>query len=108
MPVTHGPAWEQYAFIQHKISRLVTNAHNRVRRPCKRWDTPPFDQHRQGTIGHAKHVKALLKDACGLEVHERTVQRHLSRMGFCGLRTKNRPRSLRERGAVLQQRHDYL
>jgi hypothetical protein len=24
----------------NKISRLVTNAHNRVRRPCKRWDTP--------------------------------------------------------------------
>ena len=67
-----------------------------------------FDQHRQGTIGHAKHVKALLKDACGLEVHARTVQRHLSRMGFCGLRTKNRPRSLRERVEVRQQRHDDL
>src|SRR6266581_1577794 len=40
MPVTHGPAWEQYAFIQNKISRLVTNAHHRDRRPCKRWDTP--------------------------------------------------------------------
>jgi len=35
-----------------------------------------FDQHRQGTICHAKHVKALLKDAFGLEVHDRTVQRH--------------------------------
>ncbi len=54
-----------------------------------------FDQHRQGTICHAKHVQARLKDTCGLEVHERTVQRHLSRRGFCGLRTKNRPRSLR-------------
>src|SRR5712692_2838202 len=29
-------------------------------------------------------------------------------MGFCGLRTKNRPRSLRERVEVRQQRHDYL
>src|SRR5712691_13237191 len=67
-----------------------------------------FDQNRQGTIGHAKHVKALLKDAFGIEGHERTVQRHLSRMGCCGLRTKNRPRSLRERVEVRQQRHDDL
>jgi len=29
-------------------------------------------------------------------------------MGFCWLRTKNRPRSLREKAAVRQQRHDYL
>src|ERR1700704_5490646 len=26
--------------LSKKISRLVTNAHNRARRPCKRWDTP--------------------------------------------------------------------
>lgn len=67
-----------------------------------------FEKHRQGTICNAKHVHALLKDEFGLEVHERTVQRHLSRMGFCWLRTKNRPRSLREKAAVRQQRHDYL
>jgi transposase len=67
-----------------------------------------FEKHRQGTICQAKHVHALLKDAFGLEVHERTVQRHLKRMGFCWLRTKNRPRSLREKAAVRQQRHDYL
>src|SRR6266446_3461430 len=40
MPVAHGPSWMQYAFIPNKINMLVTNAHNRVRRPCKRWDTP--------------------------------------------------------------------
>jgi transposase len=67
-----------------------------------------FEKHRQGTICHAKHVHALLKDDFGLDVHERTVQRHLKRMGFCWLRTKNRPRSLREKAAVRQQRHDYL
>ena len=67
-----------------------------------------FEKHRQGTICHAKHVHALLKEACGLDVHARTVQRHLKRMGFCWLRTKNRPRSLREKAAVRQQRHDYL
>src|SRR6266446_269524 len=39
-PVTHGPAWEQYAFIQNKINRLVTKSQNRVSSPCKRWDTP--------------------------------------------------------------------
>jgi transposase len=67
-----------------------------------------FEKHRQGTICNAKHVNALLKDEFGLDVHERTVQRHLSRMGFCWLRTKNRPRSLREKAEVRQQRHDYL
>lgn len=67
-----------------------------------------FDQHRQGTIGHAKHVKALRKEACGLEVQERTVQRHVSRRGFGWLRTKHRPRSLREKAEVRQQRHDDL
>lgn len=67
-----------------------------------------FEKHRQGTICNARHVHALLKDEFGLEVHARTVQRHLSRMGFCWLRTKNRPRSLREKAAVRQQRHDYL
>src|SRR5438874_4466717 len=67
-----------------------------------------FEKHRQGTICHAKHVHALLKDAFGLDVHARTVQRHLKRMGFCWLRTKNRPRSLREKATVRQQRHDYL
>jgi hypothetical protein len=40
MLIAHGSAWEQYTFIQNKISRLVINAHNRVRRPCKRRDTP--------------------------------------------------------------------
>ena len=67
-----------------------------------------FEKHRQGTICQAKHVKALLQEECGLDVHERTVQRHLRRMGFCWLRTKNRPRSLREKAEVRQQRHDYL
>ena len=67
-----------------------------------------FAQHRQGTICHAKHVQALLKDTFGLEVHERTVQRHLSRRGFCGLRTKKRPRALREKAEVRQHRHDDL
>jgi len=67
-----------------------------------------FEKHRQGTICHAKHVHALLKEACGLEVHERTIQRHVKRMGFGWLRTKNRPRSLREKAEVRQQRHDYL
>jgi hypothetical protein len=67
-----------------------------------------FEQHRQGTIGHAKHVNALRKDICGLDVHERTMQRHVRRMGFCWSRTTNRPRSLREKAEVRQQRHTYL
>src|SRR5438093_12752646 len=52
-----------------------------------------FEKHRQGTICHAKHVGALLKDAFGLEIHEGTVQRHLKCTGFGWLRTTNRPRS---------------
>src|SRR5712691_13071667 len=28
------------AFIKNKINRLVTKSQNRVRSPCKRWDTP--------------------------------------------------------------------
>src|SRR5206468_12815585 len=67
-----------------------------------------FEKHRQGTIGHAKHVKALLKDECGLDVHARTVQPHLRRMGFRCLRTNNQPLSLRKKAAVRQQRPDYL
>ena len=67
-----------------------------------------FEKHRQGAICNAKHIHALLKDEFGLEVHERTVQRHLKRLGFRWLRTKNRPRSLREKAEIRQQRHDYL
>ena len=32
-----------------------------------------FEQHRQGTICHAKHVNALRNDTCGLDVQERTL-----------------------------------
>ncbi|MBM3226802.1 MAG: hypothetical protein FJZ47_23810 [Candidatus Tectomicrobia bacterium] len=67
-----------------------------------------FEKHRQGTVCHAKHVQALLKESLGLAVHARTIQRHVRRMGFCGVRTKNRPRSLREKAEVRQHRHDDL
>ena len=67
-----------------------------------------FEKQRQGTLGHAKPVHALLTEAGGLEVHERTIQRHWKRMGFGWLRTKNRPRSLREQAEVRQHRHDDL
>src|SRR5256886_6350304 len=43
MLIVHRPAWERYSFIKNKINRLEICAHNRVRRPCKRWDTPQFD-----------------------------------------------------------------
>jgi transposase len=67
-----------------------------------------FERHRQGAVCSAMHIGALLKSEFGLEVPERTVQRHLQRMGFGWSRTKHRPRSLREKDAVRQQRHDYL
>ena len=43
-----------------------------------------FDKHRQGTVCQAKHVPALLKESWGLDVHARTIQRHVRRMGVCG------------------------
>lgn len=67
-----------------------------------------FEQHRQGGVCQAKQIGALLQNELGIAVHERTVQRHLKRMGFYWLRTKNRPRSLREKAEIRQQRHDYL
>ncbi len=67
-----------------------------------------FERHRQGSVCNAKHIGAFLKNEFELEVHERTIQRHVKRMGFYWLRTKNRPRSLRETFRVRQQRHDYL
>src|SRR5205085_10709001 len=33
---------EAICIYPNKISRLVTNAHNRDGKPCKRWDTPDF------------------------------------------------------------------
>jgi transposase len=67
-----------------------------------------FDKHRMGAICNANHIVHLLKREFNLEVHERTVRRHLQRMGFCWSRTKHKPRSLRESNKVHQQRHDYL
>src|SRR6266478_9457479 len=61
MPVAHGPSWMQYAFIPNKINLLVTNAHNRVRRPCKRWDTPKELRQRGTVIPSAKQrLKRML------------------------------------------------
>ena len=67
-----------------------------------------FDRHREGAICNGKHIAALLKDEFGLEIQERTMRRHLARMGFCWSQTKKRTRSLRESSRVRQQRHDYL
>jgi hypothetical protein len=67
-----------------------------------------FEKHRQGTLCHAQPGQALLKEAVGLEGPARPIQRHVKRMGCCWLRTKNRPRSRREKAAVRQQRHDDL
>src|SRR5437899_4895445 len=62
-----------------------------------------FEKHRQGTICHAKHVHALLKEAFGLELHERTIRRHLQRRGFCCFATQNRPSSWRGKAEATQQ-----
>jgi transposase len=67
-----------------------------------------FEQHRQGAVCNATHLRAFLQDEFGITVHDRTVRRHLNRMGFWWIRTKNKPRSLREKAEIRQQRHDYL
>jgi hypothetical protein len=67
-----------------------------------------FERHREGVICNAKHIVALLKDECALDMQDRTMRRHLARMGFVWSHTKKQTRSLRESSRVRQQRHDYL
>jgi len=67
-----------------------------------------FERHREGVICNAKHIVALLKDECALDIQDRTMRRHLARMGFVWSHTKKQTRSLRESSRVRQQRHDYL
>ena len=67
-----------------------------------------YERHRDGTVCNATHIGGLLKNEFDLEIHQRTIQRHLHRMGFFWFRTKNKTRSLRESDKVRQQRHDYL
>lgn len=67
-----------------------------------------FERHREGVICNAKHIVALLKDAFALDIQDRTMRRHLARMGFVWSHTKKQTRSLRDSSRVRQQRHDYL
>ena len=67
-----------------------------------------FERHREGVICNAKHIVALLKDEFALDIQDRTMRRHLARMGFIWSHTKKQTRSLRESSRVRQQRHDYL
>src|SRR6266581_479834 len=67
-----------------------------------------FECHREGAICNAKHIAALLKDEFKLDIQDRTMRRHLARMGFVWSQTKKQTRSLRESSRVRQQRHDYL
>ena len=67
-----------------------------------------FERHREGAICNAKHIVALLKDEFELDIQDRTMRRHLARMGFVWSPTKKQTRSLRESSRVRQQRHDYL
>jgi transposase len=64
-----------------------------------------FERHREGVICNAKHIVALLKDECALDMQDRTMRRHLARMGFVWSHTKKQTRSLRESSRVRQQRH---
>jgi len=67
-----------------------------------------FERHREGAVCNATHIGGLLKNEFELDIQQRTIQRHLQRMGFCWSRTKSKPRSLKESDKIRQQRHDYL
>ena len=67
-----------------------------------------FERHREGAICNAQHLVALLKDEFAVEIQDRTMRRHLARMGFFWSHTKKQTRSLRESSRIRQQRHDYL
>ena len=67
-----------------------------------------LERHREGAICNAKHIVALLKDEFAVEIQDRTMRRHLARMGFFWSHTKKQTRSLRESSRIRQQRHDYL
>lgn len=67
-----------------------------------------FERHRAGAVCNATHIGGLLKNAFALDIQQRTIQRHLQRMGFCWSRTKSQSRSLKESDKIRQQRHDYI
>ncbi len=67
-----------------------------------------FSRHRQGMICSTPQVVARLREEFGVMLHERTVQRHLKRMGFSWGRSLSHGRSLHEKAVIRQPRHDYL
>jgi transposase len=67
-----------------------------------------FERHRNGESCNAKHIQDLLEQEFQLKIHLRTVQHNLNRLGFEYKRNKPKPRSLREKQYIRQQRHTYL
>jgi transposase len=67
-----------------------------------------FERHRQGEACNSKHIQDLFHEEIHAAVHIRSVRRYLNRLGFQYTRTKRKPRALREKPYVRQQRHSYL
>ena len=67
-----------------------------------------FERHHDGSICNAKHIAVLMKEEFKLGIPERTLQRHLVRMGFCWSLHGKKTRYRSESDRILQQRHDYL
>ena len=86
---------------RHQMTAIPVSTEARIREFV-------FACHREGAICNAKHIVALLKDEFKLDIQDRTMRRHLARMGFVWSHTKKQTRSLRESSRVRQQRHDYL
>lgn len=67
-----------------------------------------FSRHREGMGCSTTQIAALLREEFDLTLHERTIQRHLKRMGFSWGKIPAFGRSFQERADIRQQRHDYL
>ncbi len=67
-----------------------------------------FDKHIAGEVCNSKHISDLLMEHLKRDIPHKTICDHLQRMGFDYSRTRKKPRSLREKLYVRQQRHTYL
>lgn len=67
-----------------------------------------YENHKQGISCSSKDIQNILYEEFSQEIHLRTVQRHLNRLGFEYKKNKPKTRSLREKAYICQQRHTYL
>src|SRR6266705_3502235 len=94
---------DPYAVTSSYIGVSRTTVANIVKSVRERGRVPP-----SRFPGNRNQMTAILQDEFKLDMQDRTMRRHLARMGFVWSQTKKQTRSLRESSRVRQQRHDYL